>query len=55
MSLMFIVFDIQGTHRVAAFGTYDEAEAYRLTLDYADHCLIETVEEDEDLYRIINR
>ena len=55
MTPMFIVFDIIGMYRVAAFATYDEAEAHRHTLDSGDDMLIETVEEDEDLYHTINR
>ena len=60
-SAMFIVLHLPTMVRLAAFSSYDNAEAYRRDLDtqvnsqMADDCLIEAVGEDEDLFHTLNR
>lgn len=52
--IMFIVYDLSSCFRIAAFTSFDDAEAYRKEFDGGRQCIIETVEEDEDLYYSIN-
>jgi len=55
MEIMFIVYNIKLHIRTAAFASYDDAAAYIRTRSYPKGYLVETVEEDEDLFHTINR